>query len=149
MVGEEGAAAVGPRGAVVVGEEGAARAGRYRIAAASRCTRTTTHGARRPASRLAWPGASPSGRCSAKPPAQAAPVVVSETTYYYDNGTFYAKAMHEGQVVYQVVDPPAGAVIPTLPAGCTAVESGGATYSQCGTTHYQRVSSGYQVVVPK
>jgi hypothetical protein len=84
-----------------------------------------------------------------KPPAQAAPVVVSETTYYNDNGTFYTKAMHEGEVVYEVVAPPPGAVITTLPAGCTSVKSGGATYSQCGTTHYQKVSSGYQVVVPK
>ena len=89
------------------------------------------------------------GTLLAKPPAQAAPVVVSSTTYYYDSGTFYTKAMHEGQVVYQVVAPPAGAVIATLPAGCTSVKSGGATYSQCGTTHYQRVSSGYQVVVLK
>ena len=60
------------------------------------------------------------GTLLAKPPAQAAPVVVSSTTYLYENGTFYTKAMHEGQVVYQVVEPPPGAIIPTLPAGCTS-----------------------------
>ena len=77
-------------------------------------------------------GAGGAGRCQ-------------QTTYLYENGTFYTKAMHEGQVVYQVVDPPPGAIIPTLPAGCT---SSGAT-SQCGTTHYKKVESGYQVVAPK
>jgi hypothetical protein len=45
------------------------------------------------------------------------------------------------------VPAPAGAIIATLPAGCTTVNVGGVAYSQCGTTHYQRVSNGYQVVV--
>jgi len=53
------------------------------------------------------------------------------------------------EVVYQVVDPPAGAVVPTLPAGCTSVNKGGTAYSQCGTTYYQKVSNGYQVATPK
>jgi Family of unknown function (DUF6515) len=149
VVGEEAAAAVGPRGAVVVGEEGAARAGRYSYRGG--VVVYEDNDAWRTAAGVAVgvAGAIAIGTLLAKPPAQAAPVVVSSTTYYYDNGTFYTKAMHEGQVVYQVVAPPAGAVIPTLPAGCTSVNSGGVTYSQCGATHYQRVSSGYQVVVPK
>jgi hypothetical protein len=149
VVGEEAAAAVGPRGAVVVGEEGAARAGRYSYRGG--VVVYEDNDAWRTAAGVAVgvAGAIAIGTLLAKPPAQAAPVVVSSTTYYYDNGTFYTKAMHEGQVVYQVVAPPPGAVIPTLPAGCTSVNSGGTTYSQCGTTHYQRVSSGYQVVVPK
>ena len=46
-----------------------------------------------------------------------------------------------------VVAPPAGAIITTLPGGCTTVARNGVSYSQCGTTYYQRVSSGYQVVV--
>jgi len=29
------------------------------------------------------------------------------------------------------------------------VNAGGATYSQCGTTYYSRVNTGYQVVVLK
>jgi len=57
--------------------------------------------------------------------------------------------MSSGTVVYQAVAPPAGAIITTLPAGCTSVQVGGAAYSQCGPTHYQRVSTGYQVVVLK
>jgi hypothetical protein len=46
-----------------------------------------------------------------------------------------------------VVAPPAGAIIATLPAGCSAVTVGGAAYSKCGTTHYRRVATGYEVVV--
>lgn len=149
VVGEEAAAAVGPRGAVVVGEEGAASAGRYGYRGGvvvyedNDAWRTAAGVAAGVAAGIAI------GTLLAKPPAQAAPVVVSNTTYYYDSGTFYTKAMHEGQVVYEVVAPPPGAVITTLPAGCQSVKSGGVTYSQCGTTYYQRVSSGYQVVVPK
>jgi Family of unknown function (DUF6515) len=149
VVGEEAAAAVGPRGAVVVGEEGAARAGRYSYRGGiavyedNDAWRTAAGVAAGVAAGIAI------GTLLKKPPAQAAPVVVSNTTYYNDNGTFYTKAMHEGEVVYEVVAPPPGAVITTLPAGCTSVNSGGVTYSKCGTTHYQRVSSGYQVVAPK
>ena len=43
--------------------------------------------------------------------------------------------------------PPAGAIIATLPAGCAAQVVGAVTYQQCGGTYYQRVSTGYQVVV--
>jgi hypothetical protein len=149
VVGEEAAAAVGRRGAVVVGEEGAAAVGRYPYRGGvvvyedNDAWRTAAGVAAGVAAGIAI------GTLLAKPPAQATPVVVSSTTYYYDSGSYYTKAMHEGQVVYQVVAPPAGAVITTLPAGCSLVKVGGATYSQCGTTYYQRVSSGYQVVVLK
>jgi hypothetical protein len=50
-------------------------------------------------------------------------------------------------VVYQVVPPPAGAIIVTLPGGCTTARVGNVTYQQCGPTYYQRVATGYQVVV--
>jgi hypothetical protein len=42
---------------------------------------------------------------------------------------------------------PAGAIIATLPTGCSSVRVGGVAYTQCGATHYQRVANGYQVVV--
>ena len=145
VVGEEGAAAVGPRGAVVVGEEGAARAGRYSYRGGVAVYEDNDAWKTAAGIAVGVAGGIAIGTLLAKPPAKAAPVTVSETAYLYENGTFYTKAMHEGQVVYQVVEAPPGAVIPTLPAGCT---SAGAT-SQCGTTHYQKVSSGYQVVVPK
>jgi hypothetical protein len=51
--------------------------------------------------------------------------------------------------VYQVVAPPAGAIIATLPANCTSVRVGDATYTQCGATYYTPVATGYQVVVLK
>ena len=55
--------------------------------------------------------------------------------------------MSDGAVVYQAVAAPVGAIITTLPAGCSSVRVGAATYSQCGSTYYERVSSGYRVVV--
>ena len=145
---EEGAAAVTRRGTVVVGEEGAAATGRYGrggvvVYEDNDAWRTAAGIAVGVAAGIAI------GTMLAKPPKQSTTVVVSQTTYYYDSGTFYTKVMHEGQVVYQVVAPPPGAVITTLPAGCTSVTSGGVAYSKCGTTYYQRVSSGYQVVVLK
>ena len=149
VVGEEGAAAVGPRGAVVVGEEGAAARGRYRYSGGVAVYED--HDAWKTAAGIAVgvAGGIAIGTLLSKPPAQAAPVTVTNNTYYYDSGAFYTKAMHEGEVVYQVVEPPVGAVVPTLPAGCTSVNKGGTAYSQCGPTYYQKVSSGYQVATPK
>ena len=75
--------------------------------------------------------------------------MVAESTYYYHDNVYYTRVMSSGAVAYQVVAPPAGAIITTLPAGCTSVNVGGVAYSQCGTTYYKRVSNGYQVVVLK
>jgi len=144
-VGDEAAVAVGPRGAVVVGEEGAAARGRYSYRGGVAVYEDNDAWKTAAGIAVGVAGGIAIGTLLAKPPKEAAPVVVSETTYLYENGTFYTKAMHEGQVVYQVVEPPPGAIIPTLPAGCT---SSGAT-SQCGTTHYKKVESGYEVVAPK
>jgi hypothetical protein len=55
--------------------------------------------------------------------------------------------MSNGAMAYQVVGPPAGAIIVTLPTGCRSVRVGHVAYSQCGATYYQRVGAGYQVVV--
>jgi hypothetical protein len=46
-----------------------------------------------------------------------------------------------------VIAAPAGAVITTLPVGCTVTIVGGVSYQQCGATYYQRVGAGYRVVV--
>jgi hypothetical protein len=138
-------AAVGRRGAVVVGEEGAAAVGRYgNVVVADRYESYDAWKA------VAAVGAGIAiGTMLAKPPAAAAPVVVSQTTYLYQDGVFYTKVMSSGAVVYQVVAPPAGAIIATLPAGCKSVRVGNASYTQCGPTYYTRVSTGYQVVVLK
>ena len=149
VVGEEGAAAVGPRGAVVVGEAGAAGVGRYGHRGGVVVYEDNDAWKTAAGIALGVAGGIAIGTLLAKPPAQAKTVTVTNTTYYYDSGAFYTKAMHEGQVVYQVVDAPVGAVVQTLPAGCTSVNKGGTAYSQCGTTYYQKVSSGYQVAAVK
>jgi len=149
VVGEEGAAAVGPRGAVVVGEEGAARVGRYGYRGGVVVYEDNDAWKTAAGIGMAVAGGIAIGTLLAKPPAQSTTVTVTNTTYYYDSGAFYTKAMHEGQVVYQVVEPPIGAVVSTLPADCASVNKGGTAYSQCGTTYYQKVSSGYQVATPQ
>jgi Fe-S cluster biogenesis protein NfuA len=74
-------------------------------------------------------------------------VVAGGTNYMYANGAYYETVMYGGEVTYRVVAAPAGAIITTLPGGCTTTVMGGVSVQQCGTTYYQRVSTGYQVVV--
>ena len=57
------------------------------------------------------------------------------------------RCYYGGDVSYRVVEAPPGAIITTLPAGCTTTVMGGVSVQQCGGTYYQRVSTGYQVVV--
>ena len=83
----------------------------------------------------------------ARPPTASTTVVVSGTSYMYSDGAYYARVLNGGAIAYQVVPAPAGAIIATLPGGCSTVRIGGVAYTQCGATHYQRVASGYQVVV--
>jgi Family of unknown function (DUF6515) len=135
--------AVGRRGAVVVGEEGAAAVGRYGgVVVADRYE-----------SYEAWRAVAAVGvgiaigTMLARPPAAATPLPVAGSTYYYHDNVFYTRVMSSGTVVYQVVAPPAGAIITTLPAACKSVRVGNATYTQCGATYYTRVATGYQVVV--
>jgi hypothetical protein len=70
-----------------------------------------------------------------------------ESIMRYSGGTYFTRVMSGGSLVYQVVNPPVGAVIATLPTGCKSVRVGNVAYTQCGTTYYQRVATGYQVVV--
>ena len=87
------------------------------------------------------------GTMLARPPAAATVVAYGGSSYYYDSGTYYTTAISNGAPAYQVVSPPAGIVIATLPGGCSGINRGGIAYSQCGSTYYQRVSNGYRVVV--
>jgi hypothetical protein len=140
---DEGYARVGPRGAVVAGEEGAAAYGR----------RGGVVVGGHYESYEAWRVVAGVGTAIAvgtmltRPPRAAVTVAVGGSSYWYADGAYYTRVMSGGSVVYQVVAPPAGAIIATLPAGCTSVRVGGVAYSQCGPTYYQRVSSGYRVVV--
>ena len=123
-------AAVGRRGAVVVGEEGAAAVGRYGGVVVA--DRYESYDAWRAVAAVGT--AIAIGTMLAKPPAAATTVVVSGSTYYVHDNVYYTKVMSSGQVVYQVVEAPAGAISSTLPAGCTSAHVGNATYTQCGTS---------------
>jgi hypothetical protein len=143
-VGEEGAVAVGRRGAVAVGEEGYVGVGRYGGVVA---------GGEHYESYEGWRVAAgvgvgiAVGTMLARPPTTSVTVVTSGTSYMYADGAYYEQVMYGGEVSYRVVAAPAGAVITTLPGGCTSTVMNGVAVSQCGTTYYKRVSTGYQVVV--
>src|SRR5262245_63539980 len=143
VVGEEGAVAVGRRGAVAVGEEGFVGVGRYGGVVAGE--RYESYEGWRIAAGV---GAGIAiGTMLARPPAAATTVGVSGTNYYYSDGAYFEQVYYGGSVSYRVVSAPPGAVIVTLPAGCTTTRVGSVTYQQCGATYYQRVSTGYRVVV--
>lgn len=164
VVGDEGYAAVGRRGGVVAsneertvaanrrgmvvaGEEGVAAAGRYGGVIVGE--RYEDHEGWRTAAAVAGGVAAgiAVGTMLSRPPAAATTVVVSGTNYWYDGGVFYSRVYSGGDVVYQVVQAPVGAVVTTLPGGCTSVRRGNVVYSQCGGTYYQPIGGGYRVVV--
>ena len=136
-------ARVGPRGAVVAGEEGAAAVGRHGAVVVG--NRYESYEGWRVAAGVG--AAIAVGTMLARPPTAAVTVAVGGSSYWYADGAYYTRVMSGGAVVYQVVSPPAGIIIPTLPVGCSSVRVGGVAYSQCGPTYYQRVSTGYRVVV--
>jgi hypothetical protein len=143
VAGEEGAVAVGRRGAVAVGEEGFVGVGRYGGVVAGEVY--DSYEGWRVAAGVATGIAV--GTMLARPPTTSITVVAGSTNYMYADGAYYEKVMYGGEVTYRVVNAPAGAIITTLPAGCASTVVGGVAVSQCGSTYYQRVSSGYQVVV--
>lgn len=158
--GDEGYAAVGRRGAVVKGEEGYAAVGRYGGAVVAGEEGAAAIGRRGGVvvghhyeSYEAWRvvagvgAAIAVGTMLARPPQAAVTVMVGPTSYWYADNVFYTRVINGGAVSYQVVGPPVGAVIATLPAGCSTVRVGGVAYSRCGPTYYQRIGGGYRVVV--
>jgi hypothetical protein len=143
VAGEEGAVAVGRRGAVAVGEEGFVGVGRYGGVVAGEVY--DSYEGWRVAAGVATGIAI--GTMLARPPSSSVTVVAAGTNYMYADGAYYERVMYGGEVTYRVVSAPAGAIITTLPAGCTSTVVGGVAVSQCGPTYYQRVSNGYKVVV--
>src|SRR5262245_11474709 len=143
VVGEEGAVAVGRRGAVAVGEEGFVGVGRHGAVVGGE--RYESYEGWRVAAGVATGIAI--GTMLARPPTTSVTVVTSGTSYMYSDGAYYEQVMYGGQVSYRVVAAPAGAIITTLPGGCSTTVMNGVAVSQCGTTYYQRVSTGYKVVV--
>jgi hypothetical protein len=143
VVGEEGAVAVGRHGAVAVGEEGFVGVGRHGAVV----------GGERYESYEGWKVAAgvatgiAVGTMLARPPSSSVVVVSSGVNYMYSDGAYYEQVYYGGQPSYRVVAAPAGAIITTLPGGCTTTVMGGVAVQQCGTTYYQRVNTGYRVVV--
>jgi hypothetical protein len=79
-------------------------------------------------------------------PSSAVPVMVDGSRYYYENNVFLAEVFDGSAVVYQVVPAPFGAVVTQLPAGCAVQNYNGRSFQICGSTYYQQVAGGYQVV---
>ena len=128
--GEDDYARVGPRGAVVAGEEGVAAVRRGGVVVGNHYE---SYEGWKVAAGVATGIAI--GTMLSRPPAAAVTVPVAGSSYYYADGAYHTRVMSEGAMVYQVVAPPAGAIITTLPANCTVARVGNVSYSQCGSTY--------------
>jgi hypothetical protein len=147
-VGEEGAVAAGRRGVAVVGEEGAAVARRGGWGGTA-VYHNDYEGAGVAGFVAGAMTAAVIGSMVAAPPPAATTVVVQDHRYYYSDQVFYEPVYHGGTVAYQVVAPPPGAVVPVLPAGCTAQQVGPTVYQVCSGVYYVPVATGgYQIVTP-
>ena len=82
----------------------------------------------------------------AAPPGGYIPVYYRGVNYAYYGGYYYQPA----STGYVVVEPPLGAIVPTLPPGSTATTVNGQTYFVYTNTYYKPVlvngATGYQVV---
>ncbi|MCL4245704.1 MAG: hypothetical protein KJ002_11325, partial [Candidatus Dadabacteria bacterium] len=67
----------------------------------------------------------------------------SGETAYYDCGGAYYSSVSQG---YQVVSPPIGATVNTLPNGAVSETIGGTTYYSYGGAYYQPYYSGGSVI---
>lgn len=74
--------------------------------------------------------------------ATATIVAINNAQYHYDAGVFYQP--YNGG--YQVVAPPASAIVSALPPGNAPVQVGDDTYYYYGGVFYLSVQNGYQVV---
>ena len=76
-------------------------------------------------------------------------VIVEGDTYYYNNNTYYQEVADQGEIVYEVIPPPIGAVVVTLPPDCSKLEVNSVTYyvTPDKNTYYMPQTGGYIVVV--
>ena len=65
--------------------------------------------------------------------------VVYDTTYYYNDGIWYTRALQEGETVYVMVSAPSGLELESLPGDPDVLEVDGQTYYLSENTFYQRV----------
>jgi hypothetical protein len=86
------------------------------------------------------------GAMIASPPLSASGIVVDGVGYYYDDGLYYQEVYAEGEVAYQVIEPPIGAVVEELPAGCTDYVLEGVNYKNCGGIYYEPDGLSWKVV---
>lgn len=96
---------------------------------------------------IAWPefAANPL-RSVAVLPADAKEVTLQPPRYYFSSGLFYIRSEDR----YDVVPPPPGAIIPTLPEGVTTLTIGQDTYFFREGVFYRKQvegNQGYEVVV--
>jgi hypothetical protein len=145
VAGERGAAAKGVGGAAVVGEGGyGAVASQGDVYYGEVYEDYDEYAGQRVAAGVVVGVAI--GTILATPPAGAAPITVGGSGYYYDDNAYYLPVYDEGDVAYQAVAAPVGAMVDELPSGCTSWTIGDVTYSQCGIVTYQHVPGGYLVV---
>lgn len=69
-------------------------------------------------------------------------VAINDINYQYYDGVFY----QPDNGGYQVVAPPIGAIVPSLPENSVPVQVAGDTYYYFGGAWYYPVSNGYQLV---
>lgn len=67
---------------------------------------------------------------------------VGNFSFRYNNGTFYKHTKHG----YVVTKAPRGAIIHTLPPGCSRVVVGGYVYYSSNNVYYRQAPNGYIVV---
>ncbi len=81
-------------------------------------------------------------------PSDAVPIMVNGNSYSYESSSnsYFEQVYADGEVVYQAVPPPIGAVVQEIPANCSQQYYNGNLYVLCGSTYYQQVAGGYQVV---
>ena len=76
-------------------------------------------------------------------------VTVNENNYGYSNGAYYDVVPPEeegAEPTYEVIAPPMGVLIPSLPEGATATTIDGTDYFIYDGTYYRPFYSGSDVV---
>jgi hypothetical protein len=84
----------------------------------------------------------PYGRSSVFLPHRSITIVIGGGKYHYGDGHFYRRRAYD----YVVVPAPVGAVIYSLPAGCSRVAIAGGTYYMHEGVYYRPHGRGYRVV---
>jgi len=82
------------------------------------------------------------GAALSTPPPYSVPVIVGSNNFIYSDGVFLQPS--GGQ--YIVVRPPIGAVVPSIPDGCNAIDNSGVVLYDCSGVIYQPFYQGNDLV---